>query len=70
MLTDLLVFSAVGFLAQLVDGALGMAYGVTATTVLLQLGTPPAIASASVHTAEVWQHILLCRTCRRSTGSK
>jgi len=54
MLTDLLVFSAVGFLAQLVDGALGMAYGVTATTVLLQLGTPPAVASASVHTAEVF----------------
>jgi uncharacterized membrane protein YfcA len=54
MLTDLAIFTAVGFLAQLVDGALGMAYGVTATSVLLQLGTPPAIASASVHAAEVF----------------
>jgi uncharacterized membrane protein YfcA len=54
MLFDLLVFTGVGFLAQLVDGALGMAYGVTATTVLLQLGTPPAVASASVHAAEAF----------------
>ena len=54
MLSDLLVFTAVGFLAQLVDGALGMAYGVTATSVLLQLGTPPAVASASVHAAEAF----------------
>lgn len=45
---------AVGFLAQMVDGALGMAYGVTASTFLLTLGLPPAAASASVHVAEVF----------------
>ena len=43
---------AVGFFAQAVDGALGMAYGVTATTILLSQGVTPAVASASVHAAE------------------
>lgn len=42
----------VGFVAQLVDGALGMAYGLTATSLLLGLGYSPAIASATVHLAE------------------
>ncbi|HET7678747.1 MAG TPA: sulfite exporter TauE/SafE family protein [Xanthobacteraceae bacterium] len=50
---ELLMFIAIGFAAQLVDGALGMAYGLITTTVLLSLGTPPAFASASVHAAEV-----------------
>lgn len=50
---ELLIFIAVGFFAQLVDGALGMAYGLISTTVLLSIGTPPALASASVHAAEV-----------------
>jgi uncharacterized protein len=50
---ELLIFIAIGFAAQLVDGALGMAYGLITTTVLLSLGTPPAFASASVHAAEV-----------------
>lgn len=45
---------AVGFLAQAVDGALGMAYGVTATTFLLSTGVSPAVASASVHISEVF----------------
>lgn len=45
---------AVGFLAQVVDGALGMAYGITATTFLLTSGASPAAASASVHIAEVF----------------
>lgn len=45
---------AVGFLAQVVDGALGMAYGITATTFLLTAGASPAAASASVHIAEVF----------------
>lgn len=53
-MTKLLYFVFVGFLAQIVDGALGMAYGVTSTTILLGLGCPPAVASASVHTAEVF----------------
>jgi uncharacterized membrane protein YfcA len=48
----LLPFIAVGFLAQLVDGALGMAFGVISTTLFVALGVPPAAASASVHTAE------------------
>jgi uncharacterized membrane protein YfcA len=50
---SILWFAMVGFLAQMIDGALGMAYGVTATTVLLSLGVPPKFASASVHAAEV-----------------
>ena len=45
---------AVGLLAQIVDGALGMAYGVTSTTFLLSTGVPPAAASASVHIAEIF----------------
>jgi uncharacterized membrane protein YfcA len=49
----LIVFALVGFGAQLVDGALGMAYGVTSTSLLLLAGTNPAAASASVHLAEV-----------------
>jgi uncharacterized membrane protein YfcA len=48
----LLPFIAVGFLAQLVDGALGMAFGVISTTLFVTLGVPPAIASAGVHTVE------------------
>lgn len=51
---DFWLFAAVGFAAQLVDGALGMAYGVVSTTVLLANGVPPAAASASVHAAKVF----------------
>jgi len=47
------VFIAVGFLAQMIDGALGMAYGVSSNTFLLSIGIAPAAASASVHAAEV-----------------
>jgi uncharacterized membrane protein YfcA len=50
---DLLLIAAIGFAAQLVDGALGMAFGLISTTALLTLGSPPAQASAAVHTAEV-----------------
>ena len=49
-----LIFLLVGFLAQIVDGALGMAYGVVSSSVLLGFGVPPAAASASVHAAEVF----------------
>ena len=45
-------FIAVGFGAQMVDGALGMAFGVISSTLLLALGVPPARASAGVHAAE------------------
>ena len=48
------LYAAVGFAAQLVDGALGIAYGVVSTTVLLANGVPPASASASVHAAKVF----------------
>lgn len=49
-----LLFLFVGLMAQIVDGALGMAYGVISSSVLLALGVPPATASASVHGAEVF----------------
>lgn len=49
-----LLFLVVGLLAQAVDGALGMAYGVISSSVLLAFGVPPAAASASVHGAEVF----------------
>lgn len=49
---DLLFYIAIGFAAQLVDGALGMAYGVTASSLLLGFGVPPAVSSATVHAAE------------------
>jgi uncharacterized membrane protein YfcA len=47
-------YAAVGFIAQLIDGALGMAYGVSATTFLLSAGVSPVSASAAVHLAEVF----------------
>jgi uncharacterized membrane protein YfcA len=50
---SLFVLAVVGLLAQLVDGSLGMAYGVTSTTLLLTVGVSPALASASVHIAEM-----------------
>lgn len=50
----ILEFMLVGFIAQLIDGALGMAYGVSSTTFLLSLGIPPAAASASVHMSEIF----------------
>jgi uncharacterized protein len=50
---QLLPFILAGFIAQMIDGMLGMAYGVTATTLLLSLGVAPAAASAAVHAAEV-----------------
>lgn len=43
-----------GFLAQLVDGALGMGYGVTSTTILLSTGINPAAISGSIHAAEMF----------------
>ncbi|MCW0387070.1 hypothetical protein NB722_001609 [Xanthomonas sacchari] len=47
-------FVLVGLAAQLVDGALGMAFGLVSSSVLLSLGLPPAVVSASVHSAEVF----------------
>lgn len=53
-LIDIVPFIAVGFAAQVVDGALGMAFGVISNTLLLSLGVPPAAASAGVHTVETF----------------
>jgi uncharacterized protein len=50
---SIILLAIVGLAAQLVDGSLGMAYGVTSTTLLLAVGLSPALASASVHIAEV-----------------
>lgn len=50
--TDFLLFMGVGFLAQLVDGALGMAFGMISSSFLVALGVPPAAASAGIHTVE------------------
>ncbi len=46
------LYVAAGFAAQVIDGTLGMAYGVTASSLLLSFGVPPAVASATVHAAE------------------
>ena len=51
---EILLYVAIGFVAQMIDGAIGMAYGVTATSVLLSTGVPPATASACVHAAETF----------------
>ncbi|MDI9627019.1 MAG: sulfite exporter TauE/SafE family protein [Acidobacteriota bacterium] len=53
----LLLLAAVGFAAQLVDGSLGMGFGVTSTTLLLIAGLSPALASASVHLAELGANV-------------
>ncbi len=49
----LLFLAFIGFFAQLIDGALGMAYGVSSSSLLLAFGIAPAVASASVHLSEV-----------------
>lgn len=54
MIIDFLLLGAIGFVAQLVDGALGMAFGIISTTALLSIGIAPAHASAVVHTAEIF----------------
>jgi uncharacterized membrane protein YfcA len=56
---SLLVLALVGLFAQLVDGSLGMAYGVTSSSLLLVSGIAPAAASAAVHLSEVGTTSLL-----------
>jgi uncharacterized membrane protein YfcA len=53
MLEQFLFFVIVGFAAQMVDGAIGMAYGIISTSVLVSYGISPVVASASVHTSEI-----------------
>jgi hypothetical protein len=50
----LVTFILIGFAAQLIDGALGMAFGLISSTLLIATGVPPAAASAGVHTAETF----------------
>ncbi|MBI3111804.1 MAG: sulfite exporter TauE/SafE family protein [Ignavibacteriales bacterium] len=50
---EFITYVGIGFLAQMIDGALGMAYGVSSTSFLMSVGVSPAVASASVHAAEV-----------------
>jgi uncharacterized membrane protein YfcA len=54
MTVEFFLLLAIGFAAQLVDGALGMAYGVLTNSALLMIGVAPAQASALVHTAEIF----------------
>lgn len=51
---DIFYFIGAGFVAQMIDGALGMAYGVTATTFLTSVGISPVFATASVHSSEIF----------------
>lgn len=52
--SDFWMFVLVGFCAQLIDGALGMAFGLISSTFLLSMGQAPVVVSASVHTAEMF----------------
>jgi uncharacterized membrane protein YfcA len=49
-----LIYAIIGFLAQFINGSIGMGYGVTSTTFLLSFGVIPAIASSSVHTSGIF----------------
>jgi uncharacterized protein len=50
----LLAFIAVGFIAQMIDGSLGMGYGISCATCLMSLGLPPVMISAAIHTSEIF----------------
>lgn len=52
-MNKIIIFALAGFLAELVDGSLGMGYGASSASVLLTFGVAPAIASATVHFAEI-----------------
>jgi uncharacterized membrane protein YfcA len=52
MTHDFIVYILAGFIAQIIDGALGMAYGITASSMLMGFGVPPAVVSSTVHAAE------------------
>ena len=54
MTQDIFIFIAIGFGAQIIDGALGMAFGVITTSALLAFGVPPAAASAMTHVTEIF----------------
>lgn len=52
-MSEFVIFAIIGFCAQIIDGALGMGFGVISSSVLLGLGVPPALASASVNAAKI-----------------
>ncbi len=54
MSQDIFVFIAIGFGAQIIDGALGMAFGIITTSSLLAFGVPPVTASALTHITEIF----------------
>jgi uncharacterized protein len=51
---EFLIFAMIGFVAQLIDGSLGMGYGMISSASLLVAGIPPALASASTHAAKLF----------------
>jgi uncharacterized membrane protein YfcA len=53
LLSGLVLVALIGFVAQLVDGSLGMGYGVTSATLLATVGFAPAVASATIHVAKI-----------------
>jgi len=58
LITRIAVWALIGFFAQMVDGSLGMGYGVTNNSFLIAMGVAPALASASVHTAEIFTTLI------------
>ena len=52
--SSLIIFILIGFVAQMIDGGIGMGFGITSNTVLIGFGVPPLAASASVHTAGIF----------------
>src|SRR3546814_12888936 len=64
---SLALYVLVGFGAQLIDGAIGMGYGVISTSVLVATGMPPAVASAAVHVTKMPTGIASGLSDRKST---
>jgi len=52
---SIVVFLIIGFFAQFIDGTVGMGYGAFSGSLLIGMGVVPALTSASIHTAEIWQ---------------
>jgi len=57
-LTALIIFLVIGFFAQFIDGTVGMGYGAFSASILIGIGIVPALASASIHTAEIFTTLI------------
>ena len=57
-MTALVIFFIVGLFAQFIDGTVGMGYGVFSTSILIGIGVMPALASASIHTSEIFTTLI------------